>query len=67
MSLEVLSSVRAYIAGEGLWTKGQKDAIYFLNLYAETGEPQFYDRYNVAVSVPLADRRRAAGAGAVAS
>ena len=57
VSLEVLSSVRAYIAGEGLWTKGQKDAIYFLNLYAETGEPQFYDRYKVAVAVPLADRR----------
>jgi diguanylate cyclase (GGDEF)-like protein/PAS domain S-box-containing protein len=56
VSLEVLSSVRAYIAGEGLWTKGQKDAIYFLNLYAETGEPQFYDRYKVAVAVPLADR-----------
>ncbi len=56
VSLDVLSSVRAYIAGEGLWTKGQKDAIYFLNLYAETGEPQFYDRYKVAVAVPLADR-----------
>jgi PAS domain-containing protein len=56
VSLEVLSSVRAYIAGEGLWTKGQKDAIYFLNLYAESGDPQFYDRYKIAVAVPLADR-----------
>ena len=56
VSLEVLSSVRAYIAGEGLWTKGQKDAIYFLNLYAETGELQFYDRYQLAVAVPLSDR-----------
>ena len=37
LSLEVLSSVRAYVGGESIWSKGQKDAIHFLTLYAHTG------------------------------
>ena len=56
VSLEVLSSVRAYIAGEGLWTKGQKNAIYFLSLYNETGDPKYYDQYRSAIAIPLSDR-----------
>jgi diguanylate cyclase (GGDEF)-like protein/PAS domain S-box-containing protein len=56
VSLEVLSSVRAYIAGEGLWTKGQKDAIYFLSLYSETGDPKYYDQFRSAIAIPLSDR-----------
>lgn len=56
VSLEVLSSVRAYIAGEGLWTKGQKNAIYFLSLYSETGDPKYYDQYRSAIAIPLSDR-----------
>jgi len=56
VSLEVLSSVRAYIAGEGLWTKGQKNAIYFLDLYNQTGDPQYYNLYRSAVAIPLSDR-----------
>jgi hypothetical protein len=34
LSLEMLSSVRAYVGGEGLWSKGQKDAIHFISLYS---------------------------------
>jgi diguanylate cyclase (GGDEF)-like protein/PAS domain S-box-containing protein len=56
VSLEVLSSVRAYIAGEGLWTKGQKNAIYFLSLYNETGDSKYYDQYRSAIAIPLSDR-----------
>jgi diguanylate cyclase (GGDEF)-like protein/PAS domain S-box-containing protein len=56
VSLEVLSSVRAYIAGEGLWTKGQKNAIYFLDLYNQTGDPQYYNHYRSAIAIPLSDR-----------
>jgi diguanylate cyclase (GGDEF)-like protein/PAS domain S-box-containing protein len=55
-SLCILSSVRAYVGGEGLWTKGQKDAVYFLDLYATTGEEQYYQQYRSAIAVPLADR-----------
>lgn len=56
LSLELLSSVRAYVAGEGLWSKGQKDAIRFISLYSQTGDQQFFDRFKTAIAVPLADR-----------
>ena len=56
LSLETLSSVRAYVGGEGLWSKGQKDAIHFISLYSQTGDEQFFRRFRVAIAIPLADR-----------
>ncbi len=56
LSLETLSSVRAYVGGEGMWSKGQKDAIHFISLYSQTGDEQFFERFKSAVAVPLADR-----------
>jgi diguanylate cyclase (GGDEF)-like protein/PAS domain S-box-containing protein len=56
LSLEVLSSVRAYVGGESMWSKGQKGAIHFITLYSLTGEESYFDRYQLAVAVPLADR-----------
>src|ERR1700681_3875100 len=56
LSLETLSSVRAYVGGEGIWSKSQKDAIHFISLYSQTGDEQFLDRFAAAVAVPLADR-----------
>ena len=55
VSLEVLSSVRAYVGGEGLWSKGQKDAIHFLTLYAATGNDQQFHQFENAIAIPLAD------------
>src|SRR3984885_13811977 len=55
VSLEVLSSVRAYVGGEGLWSKGQKDAIHFLTLYAATGNEQQFRQFERAIAIPLAD------------
>ncbi|MBF8780826.1 EAL domain-containing protein [Pseudomonas fulva] len=52
LSLYALSAVRAYVAGESLWSKGQKDAIYYLNLYAESQNPQILERYRQAIAVP---------------
>ena len=56
LSLEMLSSVRAYVGGEGLWSKGQKDAIHFISLYSQTGDEHFFDRFKMAVAIPLSDR-----------
>jgi diguanylate cyclase (GGDEF)-like protein/PAS domain S-box-containing protein len=56
LSLETLSSVRAYVGGEGQWSNGQKDAIHFISLYSQTGEEYFFDRFKAAIAVPLADR-----------
>ncbi|UDL88369.1 EAL domain-containing protein [Mesorhizobium sp. PAMC28654] len=56
LSLYTLSAVRAYVGGESHWSKGQKHAIYFLSLYADTGNQNFFDEYREAIAVPLADR-----------
>jgi hypothetical protein len=56
ISMDTLTSVRAYVVGESLWSKGQKEAIYSLSLYVETGEEKYYRRYQSTISVPLGDR-----------
>lgn len=52
VSLYVLSAVRGYVAGESLWSKGQKDAIYFLNLYADSRDESIFLKYQNAIAVP---------------
>ena len=56
LSLEMLSSVRAYVGGEDLWSKGQKDAIHFISVYSQTGDERFFDRFKMAIAIPLSDR-----------
>jgi len=56
MSLNILSSVRAYVGGESFWSKGQKDAVHALYLYSGAGLERNYDEYLRSVSVPLGDR-----------
>ncbi|MFY9307928.1 MAG: ATP-binding protein [Bacteroidia bacterium] len=56
-SLNTLSSVRAFVAGEGLWSKAQKDAIYHLQKYAHTHEPADYKQYEMFLAVPLGDHK----------
>jgi PAS domain-containing protein len=55
-SLQVMSAVRAYVAGESLFSKGQKDAIYDLQIYVSTGAPLYLKKFDAAIAVPLADR-----------
>ena len=52
VSLYVLSAVRGYVAGESLWSKGQKDAIYYLNLYADSRDEAIFRKYQNAIAVP---------------
>jgi signal transduction histidine kinase len=54
-SMWLLSAVRAYVAGEGLWSKAQKDAVLHLRAYGETGDPAEFEKYREAIAVPLAD------------
>ncbi|MEP6942341.1 MAG: PAS domain-containing protein [Betaproteobacteria bacterium] len=55
-SVDILSSVRAYVGGESLWSKAQKDAVYYLNSFARTGAAEDYRRFEEAIAVPLGDR-----------
>src|SRR5580700_3357830 len=56
-SITILSAGRAYVGGEGLWSKGQKDAVYFLTRYANTHEERDYQAYLQTISLPLGDRK----------
>ncbi|MBJ2267563.1 EAL domain-containing protein [Pseudomonas sp. MF6772] len=52
VSLYMLSAVRGYVAGESLWSTGQKDAIYYLTLYADNRDQKTFLKYQSAIAVP---------------
>ena len=52
VSLYTLSAVRGYVAGESLWSKSQKDAIYYLNLYADSRDESIFGKSQQAMAVP---------------
>jgi PAS domain S-box-containing protein len=52
-----LSSVRAYVEGEGLWSKGQKDAVYHLQKYSHTHSEADYRTFLTFMTVPLGDHK----------
>jgi diguanylate cyclase (GGDEF)-like protein len=54
-SLELMSSVRAYVAGEAMWSRSQKNAVYFLNLYLHSGEAGQFAQYQTSLAVPIGD------------
>ncbi len=54
---EILSAVRAYVSGEGLYSKGQKDAVNHLVRYAHSHAEGDYDKYVDALAVPLGDQQ----------
>lgn len=54
-SLYLLGAVRAYVIGESLWSKGQKDAIRSLQVYAATGNERELAEFARAIDIPLGD------------
>lgn len=56
-SLRTLSSVRAFVAGEGLWSKAQKNAFYNLQKYARTYNNDDYLAFQNSMKVPLGDHK----------
>ncbi|MCR5884665.1 ATP-binding protein [Rhizobacter sp. J219] len=57
LSIDLLSAARAYVGGESLWSKAQKDAVYHLERYIATRDAQEYRQFEEALAVPLGDRR----------
>ena len=55
--MDILSGVRAYVAGEGEYSKGQKDAVQHLVLYANSRDERDYQRFLAAIDVPLGDQQ----------
>ncbi len=56
-SINTLSSVRAYVGGEGLWSKAQKDALYQLLEYARTRNEASYAKFEGFMKVSLGDHK----------
>ncbi len=57
VAVDILSAGRAYVGGESLWSKSQKDAVYYLTRYAQTKEEDEYLKFRGAIAVPLGDRK----------
>jgi PAS domain S-box-containing protein len=56
-TIYALSGVRAFTAGEALYSKSQKDAVHHLLRYAQSGDPATYAGFERLIRVPLADGR----------
>jgi diguanylate cyclase (GGDEF)-like protein len=55
-SFGLLSSVRAFVGAESLWSKAQKDAVFHLQDYAASRDPQELREFRAAIAIPLGDR-----------
>lgn len=49
--------VRAYVRGEGLWAKAQKDAVLYLDRYSRSHAESDYQAFRNAVLVNLGDKQ----------
>ena len=55
-AIGVQSAVRSYVAGEGQWSKAQRDAAFLLFRYGQSGDPEYFRRFEERIAVPLGDQ-----------
>ena len=53
---EVLTGTRAYVGGEGLWSKAAKRAVFSLTRYAQSHAESDYQVYLADIAVPVGDK-----------
>ncbi|MEO8629665.1 MAG: EAL domain-containing protein [Betaproteobacteria bacterium] len=56
-SMTILSAGRAFVEGESLWSKAQKQSLSHLMRYAHTRSETDYQNFLKALAVPLGDRK----------
>jgi diguanylate cyclase (GGDEF)-like protein len=56
-SLGMLSSVRAFVGGESLWSKAQKDAVFHLQNYAVSHDSREIRLFRDNIAIPLGDHQ----------
>ncbi|HZF23176.1 MAG TPA: GGDEF domain-containing protein, partial [Burkholderiales bacterium] len=56
-SMDILMATRAYSEGESLWSKGQKQAIFYLLRYSETQSEVDFRKYRERIAVTLGDKK----------
>jgi two-component system, cell cycle sensor histidine kinase and response regulator CckA len=54
---DILSGVRAYVGGEGLWSKAEKRAALSLTDYAASHAESDYQQYLAEIAVPIGDKQ----------
>jgi signal transduction histidine kinase len=54
-SMHTLSAARAFVGGEGLWSKAQKNAVLSLQLYSQTRSEKDYEAFERFLSIPAGD------------
>jgi diguanylate cyclase (GGDEF)-like protein len=54
-SFGLLSSTRAYVGGESLWSKAQKDAVFHLQKFAGNHDPEDLRQFRANIAIPLGD------------
>lgn len=55
--MKALSASRAYVEGEGLWSKAQKEGTLHLIAYSESGNESLYEDFLLDIDVNLGDRQ----------
>ncbi len=53
---DILTGTRAYVGGEGLWSKAEKRAVISLARYAESRRESDYEEYLADIAVPAGDK-----------
>jgi len=56
-AMNTLSAVRAFVGGEGIWSKAQKDAMVEIENYVRTGNESHYLSYREHMKIPLGDHQ----------
>ncbi|MGZ3694073.1 MAG: ATP-binding protein [Bdellovibrionota bacterium] len=56
-AMRTLSAVRAFVGGESLWSKGQKDSAFHLQRYGVNKNPEDYKSFLVHLRVPEGDHQ----------
>ena len=55
-SIYMVSSFRGILIGESLWSKAQKDAVFYLSAYVNSRDPDNLKQFHDALKVPAGDR-----------
>gem|GEM_PF-2817273 len=52
----IMDGVRAYVRGESLYSKAQKDAVFYLLRYRDTADEIDFQRFEALLDIPIGDR-----------
>jgi PAS domain S-box-containing protein len=55
-AIEGINMTRAYVAGEGAYSKAQKEAAFDLHRYLTMGDQRFLEQFHGSIAVPVGDR-----------